>query len=384
MGPELAAAISNGENWLPRVFTGPFVTKAGWVQYIGQHFPDLDTASILNQTLPWQRQHFQALYVACWIHQPLLKGTYMLRLAREQYKVAKKGFEQNLKSRWSTHLTTNIDGASAGGDDNPPWEFLRNYRELLVKVEELHGFYYLMLKCEGHTTDDSASAGDKFNHAMSAVTKIFTGEGNDVNPDFVELLKSDEGRNLGISRRSAENYSDSYKKLLETLPKAHLKPMKKTMKHGEIVAVHEAVAGMVTRCNELLEAYPHFTRLAARFNQKLDRVGGRHAKFETLSNPRLAQALEAVLEFTDNSPVNLAFSSMQENIQVMIENVRHDVKKVRAHKFVKALRNARPDLQKIVAALKVDPRTTVRYFQEVTLDPEMLDRSLHDAWELLY
>src|SRR6185503_14089287 len=101
MTPELAAAIKEPADWMPRVFAGPFVNAEGWKGYIDEHFPGRRTSSIFSQNNAWNKVDFQALYVACWIHQPLVKGTYMIRLTDDQRDWAVAGFNR-LEGRWSS------------------------------------------------------------------------------------------------------------------------------------------------------------------------------------------------------------------------------------------------------------------------------------------
>ena len=202
----------------------------------------------------------------------------MIRLSKEQRNCAREGFNQ-LEGRWSSHLTTDIDGASAGGED---WQFLRGYKELLVKIEKLHAYYYLMLKCEGHTLNEGV--GHSILHGLSWVSKKVTGSGNDVNPDFVRLIKDENNSNLGISKRGAENYSNKYKALLKTLQKNHKKRMNKTLKGGEIVPVHEVVEALVDACWAYIRFNRHTsTTMEGMFLAKLAYAGGTNILAESIS-----------------------------------------------------------------------------------------------------
>ena len=231
-----------------------------------------------------------------------------------------------------------------------------------------------MLKCEGHTLNEGV--GHSILHGLSWVSKKVTGSGNDVNPDFVKLIKDENNSNLGISKRGAENYSNKYKALLKTLQKNHKKRMNKTLKGGEIVPVHEVVEALVDACWAYIRFNRHTsTTMEGMFLAKLAYAGGTNIDFARISNQKLASALEAVLWYakkagyqTDNGIVSTGWLDLPQGKPV---------------ETMWAVINARRDLEQIVEKLKNDPPTTVRFFQEVTVDPHMIDGSLADARERL-
>jgi hypothetical protein len=136
---------------LKGVFSADFQTPQGW-QNILENIPAGNVGGLLGLNGSWwSRANFQALYVACWIHHPVEKGTFMLALNQpEYYANVKDAYERllasgDLQSRPSSHLSGK--GASA----HEGWRFLRGYEELLLQREvENTGAPYLLLKCEGH------------------------------------------------------------------------------------------------------------------------------------------------------------------------------------------------------------------------------------------
>ena len=355
MNEELAAAIKDQANWLDDVFAVRFRTAEGWLAYIDENFVSQKASSILNSTAPvWTEQEFQALYVACWIYQPVVKGSYMIKLSLQQAENAQAGFD-NLTARWSSHLNQKIDGATAGEG----FKFLRKYKELLVKLEALNGHTYLFLKSEGHATSDPR-------HVGSWVTKKLTGAGNDVNPEFVRIVEENE--QLGISKRGAENYSPEYRKLLKFLSRNFKKTMKK---HGEVVSVREVVPALIEECRKLIRERQATTKTAGQFESTLIRkAGGSKPNFSTIPNYKVAGAFDAVLLFAEMSLPNL-------NSRLI------DGGWVYSTQFGEILEAAYDDLKTMADELRRDPDRSVRYFQEITVTPDMVDERLAEAVRLL-
>jgi hypothetical protein len=197
---------------LREVFCDDFQTPPGWSRML-DNMPGRSVDGLLKRRGAWwTRECFQALYVACWIHHPVEKGSYMLQLAPEQYAVVKDAYLQCLKSgalqaRISSHLSKK--GASA----HEGWNFLKGYGELLVQVEgEANSAPYLFLKCEGHALESGLSLSTIL-HGASWVMKEVTGSGATAS----EALKKWASFSPTVEGRAAENFSNDYKKLLKQL-----------------------------------------------------------------------------------------------------------------------------------------------------------------------
>ena len=198
---------------LKGVFTSDFHNPQGW-QNMLSNIPG-DNVNTLLQLGPdsWSRERFQALYVACWIHHPVEKGTFMLELSpADCYANVKNAYESllasgGLQARISSHLSKK--GASA----HEGWRFLRGYEELLLQIEgEKTGTPYLMLKCEGHALESGFSLSTIL-HGLSYVVKEITGAGMMASPELNALSQNSSN----VEQRAAENFSKSYKKLLKSL-----------------------------------------------------------------------------------------------------------------------------------------------------------------------
>ena len=152
------------------VFGPGFQTPQGWADFLDRNIPARDIDTLLNRTPGfWQRENFQALYVACWIFHPVEKGSYMLQLKPAHYGNVKGAYVRlvqsgELQKRTSSHLSKK--GASA----HEGWDFLQGYKELLVQLEgETTSAPYLFLKCEGHPM---AGAISTLKHALSFVVQL--------------------------------------------------------------------------------------------------------------------------------------------------------------------------------------------------------------------
>ncbi len=208
-----ASGVPAARKHLNGVFTAEFQTPAGW-QHMLDVIPGWDVNILLGRSGAWwNRECFQALYVACWIHHPVEKGSFMLQLSDAgQYANVKDAYTRllasgGLQSRVSSHLSKK--GASA----HEGWHFLRGYEELLVQIEgERGGAPYLFLKCEGHALESGFSL-STIMHGASWVVKEVTGAGMMASPELNELASN----STNVEERAAENFSKKYKKLLKKL-----------------------------------------------------------------------------------------------------------------------------------------------------------------------
>ncbi len=212
------------------VFGPPFQTRQGWIDVLDRNFPGWDVDILLKRAPGfWHRENFQALYVACWIFNPVEKGSYMLQLGPAPYRNVKDAYTAllqsgDLQSRISSHLGKR--GASA----HDGWEFLEGYHELLVQIEGEPAAPYLFLKCEGHAMDGAIST---LKHLLSWGVKIATGAGATASPALNNLAKN----STTVELRAAENFSKAYKKV-----------QKKLDLSGKEVTVGEVVNGLWRKC----------------------------------------------------------------------------------------------------------------------------------------
>jgi hypothetical protein len=353
MEPMLASALHNQWPWVKEVFASGFRSAPQWSAYIDTHFGATKPSvlTVLDKTAAWSAEDFQALYVACWIVQPVEKGTFMIKLTPPQRANARAGYE-TLGKRWTSHLHKHGRSAAEG------WKFLKGYHELLVQMEgggkhSAEAKPHLFLKCEGHTAFD-------IRHLKSYYTKARTGKGDVANARLQELARKKEELGLGIAERAAENYSNEYKALLRHLGFS-----------GKTTTVHDAVGRLFGRCTALAASHDarraalHTHLKAAHFPVQADTVYA--AK---LNNADLASLLQAVvLPFID-----------------FLANERPPVTVARA--LVDAVIPARPDFVDIATRLRTDAAMTLdmntqRYFNEIVLEPSIIDAGLDAARILL-
>ena len=203
------------------VFQQNFTNLDGWVSYwnhrnnrvsdIPRKPPQLLTAT-----------DFQALYIACWLFQPLEKGAFMIPLTEPSHVENISAALNFLPKRWSSHLSErNARSAGAG------YAFLCGYSELLVQLEYENGLSKpsLFLKTEGHGAHSIA-------HLRSWVTKATTGRGNTQNQWLHTLATDPQYASYGIMDRAGENYDKPYEALLD-----HLKLKGKQIKIEEVIPV---------------------------------------------------------------------------------------------------------------------------------------------------
>ena len=204
--------VPTAQRHIVEVFCDDFQSPAGWGRML-DNMPGRNVDTLMNRKGAWwTRECFQALYVACWIHHPVEKGSYMIQLTPTHYANVKDAYVQLLQSgglqaRISSHLSKK--GASA----HEGWNFLKGYGELLVQIEgETTNAPYLFLKCEGHALESGLSF-STIMHGASWVVKEITGSGVTAS----EALKQWASFSATIEGRAAENFSNDYKKLLKQL-----------------------------------------------------------------------------------------------------------------------------------------------------------------------
>ncbi|HNN51389.1 MAG TPA: hypothetical protein PKO07_10230 [Pseudomonadota bacterium] len=204
----MSIAIAKGINarspeLLP-IFSPQFQTAWQWRTYFRERFgyPTPSVTRILERSDGLRTEDFHALYIACWLHFPVAKGSYMIRLSPAQRVQVKRGYER-LGLRVSSHFEGHGRSAARG------WAFLTGYDELLVQMEgggknSPGALSYLFLKCEGHTVYH-------IGHFTSWLYKIKHGTGMVASPALEALAAN---RSFGITPRAAENFDNAYLKLL--------------------------------------------------------------------------------------------------------------------------------------------------------------------------
>lgn len=215
VGSYIAAAslgAASAQKQVAAVFGDDFQTPAGWNRML-DNMPGRRVENLLNRKGTWwTRECFQALYVVCWIHHPVEKGSYMIQLSPAHAANVREAYNRLLSSgalqaRISSHLSK--QGASA----HEGWDFLKGYGELLVQIEgESAHAPYLFLKCEGHALESGLSLSTVM-HGASWVLKEITGAGATAS----EALKQWASFSSVVEGRAAENFSNSYKKMLKQL-----------------------------------------------------------------------------------------------------------------------------------------------------------------------
>jgi len=186
------------------VFGASFQSMGNWRSFLRVQL-NANVSAMLRAPLgSWKVESFQALYIACWIHHPVEKGTFMLSLqdvSDAQKTVIRNAWETHCTGRKSSHLSGEGRSASKG------WAFLNGYHELLVQYETTTGTPSLFLKAEGHTTGIDGIVP----HMKSWLHKRKHGVGLEASPSLNALA----AHNALVEGRAAENYAKGYGKLLK-------------------------------------------------------------------------------------------------------------------------------------------------------------------------
>ncbi|MCA9062329.1 MAG: hypothetical protein KDA96_04705 [Planctomycetaceae bacterium] len=205
---ELIASSSSSDRAIVRsVFEEQFQDIRTFRSFLKSALNDRVNSMLSSPLDRWTVRSFQALFIACWVHHPVEKGSFMINLAglpEAQRDVIQSAVRARLKSRASSHLSKQGYSASSG------WAFLKGYAELLVQYETIGGGHYLFLKAEGHTT----GLGGIIPHLRSWHHKNKTGEGLTASP-ALNTLASAGNPMVTEDGRAAENYASGYKKLVK-------------------------------------------------------------------------------------------------------------------------------------------------------------------------
>ena len=190
-----------------QIFESRFQDIEGWRTFLRTNLNSDVSSRLKLPASSWKVESFHALFIACWIHHPTEKGSYMIDLAsltNAQRAEVTKAFESICTSRKSSHL------GGSGRSASKNWKFLKGYKELLVQNDSIKGRPYLFLKTEGHTTGISGVVP----HLKSYMHKRKTGEGLQSSPFLAQMAINAPGL---IEPRAAENYSKGYEKLVKKL-----------------------------------------------------------------------------------------------------------------------------------------------------------------------
>jgi hypothetical protein len=204
----IASTVPTDIAQVQSVFGPNFQTMVNWRSFLRTTLNDKVSSQLGAPAPQWSVRSFQALYVACWVHHPVEKGSFMIdlgALSAAQRNVIEAAYKKHCSSRKSSHLSGSGRSASEG------WAFLQGYKELLVQYETTKGHPYLFLKSEGHTTGVSGI----IPHMQSWVHKKKHGEGLQASPALNAMANPVSAWSAVVEGRAAENYAKHYKDLLK-------------------------------------------------------------------------------------------------------------------------------------------------------------------------
>ena len=333
----LAEAIRDDEPDVMRIFCDGFNSGDSWRRFIANAYgepPELE--EIIGRKTGWDDKltclrRFQTIFIACWIYHPLEKGTYMLSLDGVRSNV-ERGY-RSLDARWSSHLSK--QGRSAGEGFN----FLNGYKELLVQIEG----DFLFLKAEGHRASGGGAA-SSLKHIAGWVRKSITGKGNTASPDLKSLAENSP--QLGIHRRSAENYGKKYQALLTK----HLKL------RGPSITVDRALDEIITQCLRSVGDASDFLSLLIENGYDKNLVST-----EGLAHRDMGHLMKNVL-------LPFASQSSEARLRKLIYDAQHELDGI---------------IQCLLGDLEVLDNRMPRYFQEVRTSPASVSNSLRELTLIL-
>lgn len=273
------------------IFHHKFQRIEGWTEFLHRAMPQGVVGLLEHSSLQgWSVRSFHALYIACWIHHPVEKGSYMLNLSglnETQRHRINLAVVRNCVGRPSSHLSKNGYSAANG------WTFLKNYRELLVQVESSGGCH-LFLKAEGYLVSDPRhlmSWQHKNGDAAAGLPcSKYLRDFATSHPDFVES-------------RGAENFSHNYKALVKGLGLKN-----EVGKSTKLVTVRSVIKALFEQTGYI------------------DRVPCRSTFFNVASNEQLGIVLQSyctsAYDQSLHNPANLITPAMVAELRRLAINLR--------------------------------------------------------------
>ena len=116
------------------IFSERCQDMASWRAFLRTQLNSTVAARLSAPASTWRVQSFHALFVACWVHHPVEKGTYMIELAGltvSQRDTVQSAYKSRCSARKSSHL------GGSGRSASEKWGFLEGYKELLVQFPKL-------------------------------------------------------------------------------------------------------------------------------------------------------------------------------------------------------------------------------------------------------
>lgn len=332
----MASKIDDDRKACKEIFGPGFQTGNQVIYFLEKNLIGKTVSNHLkSEPKSWTVESFQALYIACWIHHPLEKGTFMIPL---ENKYELNVYRTDTRDKVPTRISSHLSGKGQSAHRN--WNFLNGYRELLIQFEDLSinkDSPHMMLKAEGHTTNLSQIP----KHTLSYIAKIFSGAGRMASP---ALHNYAEKNYWMVELRAAENYAKGYESILKQLG------LRRNM-----ITVREFMKALFIKANW----YPY-----CRWDDN---------KYKNESNQKLGHALRLYIA----SYRTTMLSTIKPN-NTISQNVRsisppylmavHDFKISNKSLF---------ELEKLADSMIKDAEiTTNRSYREVIASPQEIDKSV--------
>jgi len=350
----IEAILNRDQEIIPKVFKEDFQHPVRWLQYLEGHFgkapvarietildkrPVIEEKAIISKNVErykdrWHAAGFQALYIACWVYQPLEKGSFMIKLTPQQLENARRSVK-GMGTRTSSHLTAQSYTAAGGALKH--FGFIQGYDELLVILQD----DWLFLKMEGESSSHPMHWGGFLNKAV-------TGHGF-ISNEYLNKLP--ENNIYGIVGRAAENYNSKYEELLKKLQVPN--------KQGRMVSLKEAKGKMVTimdMFNALMREFDYREEAHSKFRTT-------YGFFNNSSNINVDGAITELCSKGDNSG-----NRRLKELSIALRAAKNDIKGI-----VESVRAASRRMPKHGNEVDID-----QIFHEVRVEPSEINKSLNE------
>lgn len=399
MNHSMRMFIANGGPKLSEMFHYPFNTPLGWMNDIlMQRFGLPPSVANMRQRTPTNHpeQFFQMLYVACWVAQPVVKGTYLIPYTNFYNPGEIWEMVNQLTSRWSTHLSGGgLEGASGYGHSaseiNRPWalgvgestfQFVQGGRELLVQNvqdaahfrshSEWTGDGFLMLKMEGHLAYTAR-------HMFAAVYKVFGQGGRDFSKALKGLTSSDHGEASDLEiELHANEYNKPWNNIVAAVSGSRLTAEKapNDVLHSRIFG--PSASDTTTVATVIAAAYYILWSKGGETGKVL--LTAKHSALDGMTPDEVFNHV-----YRSNNREKGCF--LEALIEIAASNVDLSdgwrITTSRVGKILAALRNHRTGAEDVARSLKKDTGTHSRFATEIYLEVPQIDEELQSLLQIL-
>ncbi len=381
MDHDFREMIAVSDPRLKPIFFSPFDSGKGWHDFLVKEFGQSPSIKTLALAAGQPERYFQSLYIACWVYQPVVKGTFLI--SYETLPHSPKGVwdaVNNLAGRWSSHLGTHsktLTGHSASEVERPEWripeigvklrplasgrasfKFVQGGNELLVQNikfdgdqahtgTEYTGRGYLMLKMEGHLAHTLSHLVAFKHKGKGKFGKVF-------NNALADLATQEDHLNI----IKANEYANGWNAVIKAVAGSKAS----TLTTSPATLAHDVVAEL---CGVI-------------WSKETKVKGQLHARYNFFNPSKTPESISRDVYCMDNSDVGVILEYLLEEAQK--EQV---IESTRINEVFKKMRQYKDEVRSIIRSLQSDRGRHSRFASEVIIRAPELDAELSQLMDVI-